>query len=199
MFSVVDSSQFFDFTNTVTTTLIVDAIGSGDLIQNYAGLGGGGGGGGGDVGNGTKKGKLKDCFADLKFRPVGPPAPDGATHSFWYVQGSTGSPSIVSAGPSNPNGTGQLNVWVNSGTQSSRFGPDNPSATTQWSTGSSPKNCDAVDKLLNAANNFPNGLTTYNFLGPNSNSAARELGSVAGFSPTAPPGSVGWNVPLSPH
>jgi RHS repeat-associated protein len=162
-----------------------------------------GGGGGGEP---EKKKKKPDCFAELKFNsnPARYGAPAGATHSFWYVQDRQGNQYIVSAGPTKTGAGGDygaLNVWgqnkpVNDSTKNS--GANKASDLTHWQTGPSPDDCDKVDKLLAAARAFPNNSIRYNPLGPNSNSAAALLGSVAGFSATAPPGGFGWTVPIGP-
>jgi RHS repeat-associated protein len=136
------------------------------------------------------------CFAQLKFRPVQGSRPKliGATHSFWYVQGSSGVQYIISAGLTGPNGTGNLNVWPPNSNINN--GDDNLSATTWWNSGLSSDNCSGVDALINAATNCPEDTIPYNWRGPNSNSAAHDLGTAGGFNPTAPPGSVGWNIPI---
>ena len=173
------------------------------------GGGGGGYGSGGDPGDTQQKKKKKkktDCFADLKFNsnPARYGAPVGATHSFWFVQNNQGNQYIVSAGPTRSGAGGDygaLNIWgqdkpVNDSTKNS--GANKASDLTHWSSGSSPANCDAVDKLLAAALAFPNNSIPYNPLGPNSNSAAALLGRVAGFGATAPPGAFGWTAPIGP-
>jgi RHS repeat-associated protein len=162
---------------------------------------------GGGSSQSNKNKKKSDCFADLKFNsnPARYGAPPGATHSFWYVQDSQGTQYIVSAGPTGTGAGGNfgsLNVWgpntpVNDSTKNS--GANKASDLTHWSSGSSSKNCDAVDKLLAAARAFPNNSIPYNpYWGPNSNSAAAALGNAAGFNPTAPPGGWGWNTPIHP-
>ncbi len=167
----------------------------------WAGGGGGGGGGQGRSG-GKKKEKKKEkkkdeCFAQLKYRPVDNfwAKTVGATHSFWYVQGSGGTQYIISGGPTNPSGSGYLNVWVSSDTKN---GVDNVSATTWWNSGLSSANCEGVDKLLNAANGWRQNQNPYDAMsGPNSNSAANYLGGVGGFNPSAPPGALwGWSTPV---
>ncbi len=167
------------------------------------GIVGGTGGGEPQKKQSEKEKKKSDCFAELKFNEAGHGTPSGVTHSFWYLQNSRGNQYIVTAGPTNPSGKGgnygALNVWPIQVTNSTmNSGPNKASDVTHWSTGSSPDNCDAVDKLLAAANAFPNNSIPYSPLGPNSNSAARTLGSVAGFSPAAPPGAWGWSVPIHP-
>jgi uncharacterized protein RhaS with RHS repeats len=137
------------------------------------------------------------CFAQLKYRPVDDWRAKlrHATHSFWYVQDSSGSQYTISAGPTNPNGSGFLNVWVTDGTTGQLPG-DKHTAKTAWDSGLSADNCDKVDKLVQAAWDFSNDEITYKWNGPNSNSAAKYLGNAAGFSPASPPGSVGWNAPI---
>jgi RHS repeat-associated protein len=138
-----------------------------------------------------------DCFAQLKYRPVDDWRAKirKATHAFWYVQDNTGSQYTISAGPTDPNGSGYLNVWVTEGTTGQLPG-DKHTAKTAWSSGLSPDNCDKVDKLLQAAWDFPNNEIVYGWNGPNSNSAANYLATAGGFSVTKPPGSVGWGKPI---
>nr|WP_281292436.1 RHS repeat-associated core domain-containing protein [Terriglobus albidus] len=140
------------------------------------------------------------CFAQLKYRPVDDWRAKmiGATHSFWYVQGSSGQQYLISGGPWPQTGANQmLNEWVTPVTPGGTgAGPDNLGAPTAWDSGSSPNNCTGVDNLLNAANNWPQNTIPYSWHGPNSNSAAHSLGTAGGFNPTAPPGSVGWNTPI---
>jgi RHS repeat-associated protein len=136
------------------------------------------------------------CFAQLKTRPVDDWRAKlvGATHSFWYVQGSSGTQYIISGGPWPINGHTDLDVWVN---QNLHSGVDNVSSTTSWNSGLSSNNCSGVDNLINTANNWPQNTIPYNPQnGPNSNSAAHNLGTAGGFSPPAPPGSIGWNTPI---
>ena len=140
------------------------------------------------------------CFAQLKYRPVDDwhAKMIGATHSFWYVQGSSGQQYLVSGGPWPQTGPNQmLNVWptpVSPGGASS--GPDSLGASNAWESGLSPDNCAGVDNLLNAANRWPQNTIPYDWSGPNSNSAAHNLGTAGGFNPTVPSGSVGWNTPI---
>jgi RHS repeat-associated protein len=136
------------------------------------------------------------CFAQLKFRPVDDwrAKQIGATHSFWYVQGSSGTQYIISGGPWPENGSKQnLDVWKNSNINAK---PDNVSATTSWQSGLSADNCKGVDALIKTATNWPENTIPYNWRGPNSNSAARSLGIAGGFNPPAPSGSVGWDTPI---
>jgi len=138
------------------------------------------------------------CFAQLKYRPVDDWRVHwtGATHSFWYVQGSSGVQYIVSAGPSNTPGN-YLNIWPPSTDLHS--GVDNVSAATDFDSGLSADNCAGVDKLLTAARGFGQYDNYYSaFWGPNSNSAANYLGSAGGFSPPAPLGGVGWYTGVMP-
>lgn len=91
-----------------------------------------------------------------------------------------------------------LNAYVAKGTQSSSNRGDNlqnKKATLDFDSGTSPENCDKVDAMLKAARNFPNDQVPY--LPATSNSGARYLGKMGGFSPTQPPGTggiAGWNV-----
>ncbi|HEV2247638.1 MAG TPA: RHS repeat-associated core domain-containing protein, partial [Terriglobia bacterium] len=139
--------------------------------------------------------KPAQCFAQLKYRPVNDWRAKiaGATHAFWYVQGSDGKQYILSSGPTGASGNGSLNVWRNSNVNN---GADNTSATTWWNSGISSVNCAGVDKMIQAATRWPENQIPYSWSGPNSNSAAHDLGTIGGFNPPAPPGSVGWGAPI---
>lgn len=128
------------------------------------------------------------CFAQLKYRPA---TADGAmNHAFWYVQGSDGRPQILSGGKADAGGVG---VWVTPADP----GDSRLLAPTSWSIGPSAEVCEAVDKMIKAAQDWPKqGIGKYWWEGPNSNSAAKYLGSVGGFAPGAPPLTKGWDVPL---
>jgi RHS repeat-associated protein len=132
------------------------------------------------------------CFAQLKYRPTDPTKPNGMTHAFWYVQGSDGKQFIVEGGFTKPVG-GSLNVWPPEPTGN---GAPKLLAPVWWSSGVSSSNCEGVDNLLKAAGAWPQNTIPYWWEGPNSNSAAKSLGGAGGFSPTAPPNSTGWDVPL---
>jgi RHS repeat-associated protein len=139
------------------------------------------------------------CFAQLKYRPVDDWRAKlfGRTHAFWYVQGSSGFQYIISGGSSNPNGSGFLNVWPPNLDTSG--GVDNTSATVWWNSGLSPENCQGVDATIAAAQGWPNGTIPYHAVGgPNSDTAAHNLGTAGGFNPSPPPGTTGWDTPL-PH
>jgi len=109
------------------------------------------------------------------------------THSSWYVQGSDGKQWIVTAGPSD----GSLNVW-----KKPASGDPELSSPVWWKTLLSSAVCAGVDNLLKAADAWPQNKIPYNWQGPNSNSAANQLGAAGGFNPTAPPGSRGWGAPI---
>jgi RHS repeat-associated protein len=126
------------------------------------------------------------CFAQLKYRPTEPGS--SMTHASWYVQGSDGQQVIITAGPSQ----GKLHVWVVPVSKD----PVDANASVQWSSGLSSAVCAAVDALIGAAKAWQQDTISYSPGGPNSNTAARILGIAAGFAPTAPPGSRGWNTPL---
>ena len=183
----------------------------GGVGSGGAGAGGGGGNGGGDDGaGGTQQPKKPECFAQLKTRSVDDKRAKffGATHSFWYVQDSTGSQYTISAGPvDDANKQQYLNVWVTEGTDG-QLPLDKHTAKTTFDSGVSPDNCAGVDKLVQAAwdwPNFPNGFDDqipYQPQGqkaPNSNSAANYLGQVGGFSPSKPSGAYGWGKAVPIH
>jgi hypothetical protein len=136
---------------------------------------------------------LPQCFAQLKYRNVNDwrARLADATHSFWWVQDSTGTQWIISGGPDKSN---DLNVWVTQGNDN--HSGDNSSQATAWSSGLSTANCAGVSAMLAAANSFPNGKIRYSAFGPNSNSAAHYIGTKGGFNPSPPPGAVGWSTPI---
>ena len=112
---------------------------------------------------------VEDWHAQLSLR----------NHAFWYVQGSDGQQSIISAGPSRPNGSGFLNGGANPDV---RNGDDNVSARTWWDSGLSAANCASVDKMLNAARTWHNDKVPYHpAAGPNSDSFAHYIGLAGGY------------------
>lgn len=75
-------------------------------------------------------------------------------------------------------------------------GPDNVSYTTWWDSGLSASVCDAVDRLLQAAMNWPNNWIQWQYFGPNSTTAADQLGRAGGFNVPMPPHSPGWGATI---
>jgi RHS repeat-associated protein len=141
-----------------------------------------------------------ECFAQLKYRDVDDPRAKavGATHSFWWVQDSTGAHSIISGGPQQyeQGGRQYLALWVTPGDYS-QTSNDNKDQKLWWSSGLSSTICDQVARMISAAKSFSNRSFTYDALfGPNSNSAAHYLAGVAGFNPSSPPGAFGWDFPI---
>jgi hypothetical protein len=138
------------------------------------------------------------CFAQLKTRPVDVTVAKlvGATHSFWYVKAKDGTEYIVSGGPSGPPDKQMLNEWKDSDLE--RAGrPDRVSNPTWWDSGTSPEICAGVDKLLAAVDAWPQDTIPYHpFSGPNSNSAAHNVGDAGGFSPSRPDGAIAWDEPV---
>jgi RHS repeat-associated protein len=139
-----------------------------------------------------------ECFAQLKYRPVNNLGANvfGATHAFWWVQDRTGAHYIISAGPKGyqDSDSTYLEAWVVSGDYN---GQDNKDKTVAWSSGLSSAFCNSIDLMLAAARGFPRRSLYYEpVVGPNSNSAARYFGVRGGFTPTAPPGSYGWDYPI---
>jgi RHS repeat-associated protein len=152
--------------------------------------------------NGSPDPPPSSCSATLRFRSLGAGTPDiakGATHSFWQIHDSSGADYTISGFPQNPDGTGWLQAFANPGLKSAH-GEDNSSATIDWTSGNSPKNCAAVDAMRDTAKHFPNSGIVYNAVfGPNSNSVAHMLGNVGGFKNISqPPGSVGWDATIPP-
>jgi RHS repeat-associated protein len=133
-------------------------------------------------------GSCKPCDAKLRYRGV-----DSLylkflkiSHSFWDVDDGNGTRKSVSGVP--------VGGYVNEATN---YPTDGPGGAIWFDSGSSPTNCSGVDNLLRAANNWPQNQIPYDYLfGPNSNSAARYFGDVAGFYPTTPPGAWGWWYPV---
>ncbi len=126
-----------------------------------------------------------------------------AVHSFWWVQGDIEGQAlqfILSAGPQpGTNSAGQavsyLNAWAVPG---SANGSDNSTQHTDWSSGLSSSICDQVDRMIVAAQRFPQNTLIYNafgafgFGGPNSNSAAHYFSVVGGFNATPALTAYGW-------
>jgi hypothetical protein len=142
-----------------------------------------------------------ECFAQLKYRDVvwAPTALQRrgikdvlpANHAFWWVQDRNGQHFIISGGPRLPNGSGHL---VGGAVPGDAKGDDTSSAAVAWDSGLSALNCDSVDRMIAAANSFPQDRFTYNARGgPNSNSFAHYIGRTGGFHPTMPPLAFGWN------
>ncbi len=135
------------------------------------------------------------CFAQLKYRAVNDPMARKihATHSFWYVQDSTGEQYTVSGGPW-PSGCQEpnckLHEWATPYPNSSADALSG--AGTWWSIGPSSSVCPQVDALVDAADSFPNDTIVYHWYGPNSNTAAHYVGNAGGFHPPPPPVSIGW-------
>ena len=163
---------------------------------------GGGGGGhkpGKPAGPPPKPPVLKrgqpECFAQMKSRAVDVNLAQaiGATHSFWYVQDTIGNQSIVSGGPTGPNGDGFLDIWVSSDINGR---VDNVFAHTSWDSGMSADNCNKSDNLMTAADTWPQDTIPYQPPGPNSNTVAHYLGVAGGFSTGRPSGAWGWYTAL---
>ena len=141
------------------------------------------------------------CFAQLKYRDVvwasEPLQRRGirdivpANHAFWWVQDRGGNRYIISAGPQNGDGSGYL---VGGAVLGDSKDGDTASAKVAWDSGLSALNCDSVERMIEAAKNFPQDRFKYNARsGPNSNSFARYIGRVGGFHSSAPPLSFGWS------
>lgn len=157
---------------------------------------GGGGGfcgdfpceGGGGGGAPPPPPPLPECFCQLKYHNV----IGGLTHSYWYVQDSTGIPHSWSGEP-----TPLVNIvrrsvvfYLNEMQDYPGNGPAN--GTTWYDTGLSSSNCNAADTLVLGAESWPNYGILYNPFGPNSNSAAHYIGNEAGLFISPPPGAIGW-------
>jgi RHS repeat-associated protein len=127
------------------------------------------------------------CFAQLKYRS----SYEFFSHAFWWVQDSNGTNWVIDGGPSLPHGHGYLNSWVNLG-DSGHYETDNSDDATAFDSGTSDAVCDAVDKMILAAENWQNNTTPYSSTGPNSNTFAHDIGNAGGFNPPAPPRTIGW-------
>jgi hypothetical protein len=134
------------------------------------------------------------CFAQLKDRPVDDwrARLRGATHAFWYVQDSTETQYILTAGPDQNTGK-YLDMYTPKDVTHDK---NNVGASTWFDSGVSSNNCSGVDKMVKAAKAWPQDQIIYSYKGPNSNGVAKYLGTVGGFSPSPPPGSVGWDKPI---
>jgi hypothetical protein len=147
----------------------------------------GGGGGGGAP---PPPPPLPECFCQLKYHYV----VGGFTHSYWYVQDSSGYQQRWSGEP-----TPLVYPWehwvyyyLNEIRDYYEDGPAN--GTTWFDTGVTTDACTNADALVSSAESWPNYSILYNPLGPNSNSAAHRLAEEAGLAWefAAPPGAIGW-------
>ena len=124
---------------------------------------------------------------------------DVKTHSFWWVQDRHNQWWVLDGGPALPAPIfGFLVDWITSG-YIGHYPEDNAETSGTWfDSGCSAQVCNAVDRMINADENWPPtpfGIPIwYNPLGPNSNSFARYIGQQGGFNPSEPPGAVGWGV-----
>ena len=137
-----------------------------------------------------------ECFAQLKYRDVTmgeTNIPSGGTHSFWYVQDSSGRQWTISAGPAGD--------FLNGGAYSPMW--QNPIDTVHdsinfWSTGLSSAVCAGVERMIEAAKQWNNGEVEYvSTGGPNSNSFTHYIGIAGGLIAPRPPGSIGWDTPIA--
>lgn len=109
---------------------------------------------------------------------------------------ASGARYIIDARSSKPLGFGFLNDFVTPGNVGSPMGTDNPNAGTWFDSGSSDAVCDAVNAMIGAAADWPDGTIPYSWSGPNSNTFANFIGQAGGFNVSQPPGGIGWNTPL---
>ncbi len=136
------------------------------------------------------------CFAQLKYRPVDDARARvvGATHSFWWVQTSSGTQFILSGGQEG----GYLRAWATKQKDGKFESVDQPSNLTAYKTDSNSTAglCDKVEKMVSAAEKFPTDKVRYSpVLGPNSNSMAHYLALSGDLYPTTlPPGAIGWDI-----
>jgi RHS repeat-associated protein len=139
-----------------------------------------------------------DCRAQMRSRPGDITNP--LTHAWWYLTDAKGQDYTVSfsvnVGQTPTGFEFFLNAYVTKGSQSSSNKNDNLKHGKEiFDSGWSPENCDKVAAMLNAAKNFPQYQVPY--IPITSNSGARYLSKVGGFSPPQPPmsgGVGGWNV-----
>jgi len=79
------------------------------------------------------------------------------------------------------------------------MGTDNSNAGTWFDSGSSDAVCAAVNNMISAAADWPDGTIPYGRTGPNSNTFANFIGKAGGFNVPQPPGGIGWGTPLPSH
>jgi RHS repeat-associated protein len=177
--------------------------GSGYLPQCGSGSGGPGGPGGHGPGGPPPPPpctgpSCPKCWAQLKYRtrhvvelPWKP-----FNHALWYVQGSDGIPTILSGGPSKISGKLFLMDWIGG----AKPDPKGDAQGAGISPGGDFENlqCNCVDNMENAVQHWNAYAIEYVEDGPNSNSAAKYVGSVGSLHPLSPPYARGWDVPINP-
>ena len=148
----------------------------------------------------TGPGCRPECFAQLKYRPVGN---TGKTHAFWWVQDRNSKWYVIDGGPALPAPVfGFLVNWKTEGYVSRKYPEDNAETSGTWfDSGVSCQVCSRVNDLLDAADDWPptvGGIWYHPVMGPNSNSFAHYIGDKAGFATTRPPGSQAWDTRVVP-
>jgi len=121
------------------------------------------------------------CFAQLKYRSAHVLS---YTHSFWYIQDSSGTQKIIDGGPSISGckaGYGYLVDWVNPAA-SPHYLDDNVNQGTWFDTDVSSNSCALVDQLELYAYSWPDNSTIYIPTGPNSNRFAHDCADAVGYS-----------------
>jgi RHS repeat-associated protein len=140
-----------------------------------------------DSGSGT----CRPCRAFLRYHEITNPRfleLVHTTHSFWELDNKNGQKNTYSGLPQPPN------TWFGAFLNKSE-NADLISDPLWWPSSGS-NDCDAIDQMKEAFNQFPQNSILYSPFGPNSNSFARYLGSKGGFYPLPPFASTGWSTPI---
>jgi RHS repeat-associated protein len=119
------------------------------------------------------------CFARLRFRS-GIAELIGKMHAFWDVK-ADGQEYIISGDGFHP--PGWLNVFVTAGTRSS-INADSSRDNLAFDSQESEVHCPGVRRMVEGGSNFPRNTVRYFPNGPNSNTIARCMGRLGGFSPS---------------
>jgi RHS repeat-associated protein len=138
-----------------------------------------------DSGSGT----CRQCRAFLRYHAITSPGflkIIHATHSFWELD-DDGEKDTYSGEPSG-------NSWFSSFLNASE--DVDPQSDPLWWSSSGSNDCDAIDQMEGAFDQWPQNSIVYAPFGPNSNSFARYLGSTGGFYPLPPFASIGWSAPI---
>ena len=160
-------------------------------------------------GNGQLDVVSSPCSAQMWYRPLVFGGVTFGNHSFWWIQkdDSIASPPydhyVIDGGPAgncpDAAGCGNLLDWVTYG-ETGHYpedNPNNPNASLDFDSRLDASKCVQVQQLFNYGVNWDEGRYTYYLDGPNSNTFAHYAGAAAGFGPSAPPNSPGWNTTLN--
>ncbi len=148
-----------------------------------------------------------ECFVQLKYRSIYPGGvvPYGKsemTHAYLWVQDKYGYQWLISGGPVLISG-GPVNGYLGSGEYRGssplaipRGGGNDPSKDPVGGAAKSVEVCDSVAKMLQASRNWPDSKYKYVWDELNSNTFARYIMGVGGFSWTKPPNARAWESPI---